>query len=393
MKLLLLNYEFPPMGGGAGNATYNIAAQLVRMGHSVDVLTSRFGDQLSEESVRGIRVHRVSSFRRSIHDCGFIGAASYLFFAFFKLRRLVSENHYDLLHYFFSLPTGLLSLYSHGVRTLPYIVSLRGSDVPGYDPTALRLQSLHTMLKPLTRRIWRNAVFTIALSDGLKRLAHQASPDQPIEIIHNGIDPEIFRPDENGIPGPDGRIRIITVARLIERKGLDVLLEAVSRIRHPDISLRIIGTGQIESKLRELARELKIDGKVEFHGYRNQSDLCKLYNDADLFVLPSMAESFGMVILEAMSCGLPVVATRVGGIPEVVTNGENGLLVQPGDVESLIAGIKTLSTDPVLRDRFSKNNISKVRRCFAWAHIAMKYEEIYEGSLGGNPRWVGGPQR
>jgi hypothetical protein len=104
------------------------------MGYTIHVLTSKLKEQLREEKMDGITVYRVPSFRKGIHDCGMCGAYTYIFFAFFKLTYLLKNNDYDIVHVFFSLPTGLLTLLPGKMHTIPYIVSLRGSDVPGYDP-------------------------------------------------------------------------------------------------------------------------------------------------------------------------------------------------------------------------------------------------------------------
>ncbi len=110
MKILMLNYEFPPMGGGAGNATDNISKNLALAGHDVTVLTSRYGEQPSFEVKNGVKIYRVFTWRNSIHDCGFKGAYTYLFFAAVKLMEMNRTQRFDILHFFFSLPTGLLSL-------------------------------------------------------------------------------------------------------------------------------------------------------------------------------------------------------------------------------------------------------------------------------------------
>ena len=105
MKILMLNYEFPPMGGGAGNATDNISKELVKMGHDVTVLTSRYSKQKKIEVKDGVKVHRVFSLRKGIHDCGFRGAYTYLISASMKLLQLKKKDKYNILHYFFSLTT------------------------------------------------------------------------------------------------------------------------------------------------------------------------------------------------------------------------------------------------------------------------------------------------
>jgi len=133
MNILILNYEFPPMGGGAGKATYNLAAELARLGHQVDVLTSKIKGQPAKEKIDGFTVYRVMSWRKGIHDCGFRGAFTFVLFAILKFMQLTRKNKYDVIHYFFGLPTGFLSLLPGPHKKIPYIISLRGSDVPGYD--------------------------------------------------------------------------------------------------------------------------------------------------------------------------------------------------------------------------------------------------------------------
>src|SRR5688572_19025920 len=112
LRLLIVNYEFPPVGGGASFACLGLARTLVARGNRVDVLTSRLQRQPRFEEIEGIRVHRVRSWRHGYHECGLRGAATFLFFAFLRLRRLIASERYNLVHYFFGLPSGVLSLYT-----------------------------------------------------------------------------------------------------------------------------------------------------------------------------------------------------------------------------------------------------------------------------------------
>src|SRR5690606_19401075 len=126
MRVLLLNYEFPPVGGGAGHATANIASGLVRMGIEAEVLTSRIDGEDDGATVDGVPVHRVRSWRVGVHECGLRGAYTFVLAAALKLRRLRALRHYDIEHYFFSMPTGLLTLLPPIRPPAPYVVSLRG---------------------------------------------------------------------------------------------------------------------------------------------------------------------------------------------------------------------------------------------------------------------------
>ncbi len=375
MRILLLNYEFPPMGGGAGNATSNIARELAAMGHGVDVLTSRLAGQPSEEDLDGYRVYRVSSWRKGIHDCGLRGAFTYVLSALPVLRALAREWRYDVVHYFFSLPTGLLSLAPGAHRKIPYIVSLRGSDVPHYDDFNRGLQLFHALLLPVTRRIWRRSARVVALSEGLRSEALLTLPSQRIDVISNGVETDLFTPGKERRE-KDGPIRMITVSRLIERKGIQHVLEAISRMGEQNIELLIVGTGSYETHLKELCGKLGLDGKVTFHGFCLRSRLPELYRRSDLFILPSMAESFGIVFAEAMACGLPVIGGRTGGVVDLVKE-ENGILVPPGDVAAIRAAVKKLCDSPEMRRAMGRANRERAVDRYGWRRVAEEYGKIY----------------
>lgn len=382
MRVLLLNYEFPPVGGGAGYATANIASCLVDMGIEAEVLTSRINGENDGERVNGVRVHRVPSWRNSIHDCGLRGAYTYVLAAALKRRKLLSDRKYDLEHYFFSLPTGLLTLLPTFERPMPYIVSLRGSDVPGYDPSNRKVERLHALLKPVTRRIWRRARRVVALSEALADIAKETAPDVDIKVIPNGIDTEHFSP--SGQRTPHQEIRLITVARLLERKGIHTILEACARPTILPVKLDIVGTGPYERELRQLAGTLGLSERVRFLGYVPNEDLPKHYRRADIFVLPSSTESFGLVFAEAMSCGLPIAASNVGGIPETVRDGIDGLLCPPNDAEALRQNIERLISSKSTRESISTSQRQRILKHYPWEHIAAEYATVYRSAIDGN---------
>lgn len=381
MRLLLLNYELPPLGGGGGHATYHTSLALAERGHEVDIITARYGGLPRYHTESGVRIYRVISLRRGIHKCGVGGAASYIVCALPRLRTLLRSRSYDLCHYYFSLPTGVLSFYSHAVERVPYVVSLRGSDVPGYDGTKPHVQGLHRLLAGVNRSIWSRAGAVIANSDSLRRQAlSDNTPRNGIGVIPNGIDIDRFSAALAGRP-ERSTVRLLCVCRLVARKAVDVLLEAMALLADEDIMLEIVGTGELEHQLRDQARALRQVGRVQFAGYVSQEDLPAHYRAADIFVLPSLAESFSMALLEAMACGLPVVAARSGGIPEIVTAGENGFLTEPESPEALAAGIRKLVADRALRRSLGENNIRKIRAGYTWAHVAEQYEAVYHRVL------------
>jgi glycosyltransferase involved in cell wall biosynthesis len=367
------------MGGGAGNATDNIAKELAKMGHQVTVLTSGHKNLAKFEINEGVKIYRVFSWRKGIHDCGFRGAYTYLFSAAIKLLELRKRNSFDILHYFFSLPTGLLSMVPWAFQGTPYIVSLRGSDVPYYDVYNRNVHLSNLILKPVNKAIWKKADSVVALSNGLKKTALQSAPDQRIEVIPNGVETALFIPDPNKrLAGK--QFRLITVSRLINRKGIDHTLHALAQLRDKNITYLIVGTGSYESFLKNLCHKLGLDDVVTFYGYCPRQELPKLYNKADAFILPSLAESFGIVFAEAMSCGLPIIGGRTGGVPDLIQE-ENGILVEPGNVESIKNAIIALKNNERLRSRMGMENRKKVVTHYSWEGVAAKYVAYYKKCL------------
>lgn len=183
-----------------------------------------------------------------------------------------------------------------------------------------------------------------------------------LRVVRCGIDVRIFRPP--GPRDPSGPLRVLTVARLTPGKGHALLLEALATLRDDGIhaAVTFVGDGPEREALERLADELRLD--VRFAGAVGQDELVAYYEDAQLFCLPTLAEGLGVVLLEAMACGLPVVSTRVMGVPEVVDEGETGLLASPGRIDSLAAAIELLAVAPELRERMGRAGSRRVREEF-----------------------------
>jgi glycosyltransferase involved in cell wall biosynthesis len=377
--VLLLNYEFPPAGGGAGFATFNVGRELVKLGIQVDILTARIENEANGKIIDGVRVYRVPSFRKSIHDCGLLGAYSFVAFALAKRFELLRNYAYDVEHFFFSLPTGVLTLAPFPTQRPPYLISLRGSDVPGYDPFNQTVEKMHRFLLPITCRIWRKAGAVVALSNDLKLLAMKTAPAINIDVIPNGVETETFYPPQNRrTRSPEEPVKIISVTRLLERKGLHHLMEAIAKPTALNVQLDIVGTGSYEQQLRDKCRALGLKNRIRFKGFVRREALPALYRNADLFVLPSQTESFGLVFAEAMACGLPILATSVGGIPELVRDGVDGYLVKPAHPGELRKLLKFFISHPYAGLKMGEAARLRIEEHYSWRSIATQYLEKYQ---------------
>jgi glycosyltransferase involved in cell wall biosynthesis len=231
---------------------------------------------------------------------------------------------------------------------------------------------------PVTKHIWKNATSIIALSDSLRKKALKTYPGLKINVIPNGIESHIFRPCKSNYNVKN--FKIITVSRLIERKGIQHILKALAELRKEDATIKnifllIVGTGKYEYQLKYLCKQLNLTNIVTFYGFCQRSDLPKLYGQSDIFILPSLAESFGVVFAEAMSCGLPIIGSNVGAIPDLVDD-INGILVEPGNPTSLKEAIKYMINNK--NKWYSMGSASRAKICeqYSWESIAQKYSYI-----------------
>ena len=386
MRILVLNYEYPPLGGGAAVATAALAQGLFERGVAVDVVTAGAGPGTERRTAGrpvgplvegGLTVYRVKSRRTGVHEAGMGDAASYLVAALPVIRRLLRSYRYDAVHIFFSLPTGALLPFLR-LRGTPVVVSLRGSDVPGYDPHNSTLQLAHRLLTPMTRWIWRRADRVVAVCDSLGRLALNTWPDLRYAVVPNGVDLALFHPADPAMPRPSKRIRCLAVARLVERKGLGDLIRALALLERGRFELEIVGGGADQRVLLDLAVQLGVAEEVRFLGPLPRAEVAERYRAADLFTLPSSAEAFGNVFAEALASGLPIVGSDTGGIPDLVEHGSNGLLVRSGDVGALAGAIGYLADDPELRTEMALRNRAKAETTLEWSQVTRRYISIYE---------------
>ena len=372
MRVLIVVPEFPPFGGGAGRAAYHLASEIGDLGVQAEVLTAT-DRRASLAHVPGTTVNRVSIHRRSLHRSGGLAFIEFVFRGAKELRRLSRDCRFDLIHYFFSVPSGLIRfLVRHDA---PYIVSLRGADVPNFAPG--EFVAAHRLLTPFNRSILRNAAAVTALSRSLGEAARAFTSTVNYEVIPNGVDTSKFSPPLRRSGGAQS-VKLLCVSRLVEWKGIHYLVQAIDRMKRADLSLTICGTGPYEAELRRLVNRLNLGSQIALRGAVPHDELPDIYRAADLFVLPSLGDSFGQVFTEAMACGLPIVAADQGGVPEVVIDGRNGLLTRPRDVEDLAAKLGRLIDDVNLRYQIGEHNVIDVRQRFRWRAVAEQYANIYK---------------
>ncbi|OGI16475.1 MAG: hypothetical protein A3J63_01335 [Candidatus Moranbacteria bacterium RIFCSPHIGHO2_02_FULL_40_12b] len=378
MRVLFFNYEYPPLGGGAGNATYYILREFSKIPDlKLDLVTSSVDNQCHLEKIgKNISIHRlpIGKNKRNLHFQSQKDLLIYAWKAYWFARKILKNNKYDLSHSFFTVPCGFISLLLKKQYKIPYIVSLRGADVPGYSE---RFTFAYSVLKPLIKIIWKNASAVVSNSQGLKELALKTDSKQNIDIVYNGIDTEEFSPV--AVRPLRNDFKIICVSRITARKGIKYLIEAVSKLvaNSSDVKLEIIGEGDEKVNLENLVKELQLEKFVTFLGLVDHKKLPELYRQADIFVLPSLNEGMSNTILEAIASGLPIIATDTGGTKELVREGENGYIVQMKNSDDIAEKIKLLINGKNLRENMSQKS-REIAEQMSWKKSAKQYFDFYK---------------
>ena len=378
LRLLMLNYEFPPIGGGGGQAHLSLLHQYAGMGDlAVDVLTSAPEPGFKVETfAENIKIHKVGLHKKHLHFWRKGEVLEWLRRAKAPYRQLLRDNAYDLVHAFFGFPTGWLCYRTAG--RLPYVISLRGSDVPGDNA---RLQLEYKLLGPLVfKPIWRRAAALAACSAGLRARALRFMPTAQIEVIPNGVDLDRFYPaplSPEATPERGTPLKLLTVGRLSVTKRLDLLIEAVDRLWTGGgaVKLTIIGGGALEAELRQLLARKQLRGTVTLAGRRRAKGMPEIYRRHDVFVSASSQEGMSNAMLEAMASGLPIVTTRCEGLDELIA--DNGLVVDEAAPEPLARAIETLLTDRPKREAMAAAARKQAER-FTWPVVAESYLKLYD---------------
>ena len=382
MRILFVTYELPPIGGGGGRAAWQIARRLAGRWHEVRILTSLFGNLPGCETRKGVGIHRIAVRRSRPDACSPRELLSFMRRSIPETRRLARDFAPDVVCAFFAIPGGPAAWRLWRRARVPYVVSLRGSDVP--RPELSKYQRLHLFTRPFIRKICREAAGLIAVSGALRDAALNLLPGADIAVVSNGVDAEFFseKPDATP-PDPADPPVIVYVGRLRPFKGAHHALAALPAIEKTlgrGVRLVVVGEGPEMSRLCALAGELPRESgapTVRFTGWLEPEKVREIYAAASLAVLPSLVEGHPNVLLEAMAMGLPCVASDVPGIREVVADGSGGILVPPEDPAAIARAACDILGD--LSRRKAMGLAARARaESFSWDATAARYETILQ---------------
>jgi glycosyltransferase involved in cell wall biosynthesis len=386
---LILGDIYPWNLGGAEIHVVEVMKRLAERGCEIHAFVGECGEIKRILPSENIIIHQIS-YPKIKNLRGFI----YTVYATREISKYLKHNHFDIIHAKQETPQGTIGVLLSKRFHIPLYVTVQNPLayieervlVTPFKLDKKILGKIQSIQKPVTEFVLSHSNIVAAVSN--YSLSHcKEMGAMNCVLIPNGVDTNIFRFDASR-QRKNGRdsIHIVSTSSLIPRNGLGTLITAFGLLskKLPNATLTIAGKGILEKELKTLAANISVSDKVTFMGSISHDKVPGLLHSADLFVRPSIAEGFGVSFIEAMSCGIPVVACPTGGIVDFVKNGETGILVPPNNPNVLCDAMYNLLSDQHLYSKIQKNSLELVKEKYSWDNIAAKVLASYNLLLKNN---------
>ncbi len=382
-RVCLVTHYFPPHKGGIEQVSFEQSKRLTELGYQIDVLTSKFGGR-NKNPVKGIKIHHYPSLsfaKRFGVPYPIISLEAYkVFTKFIKTCDLVHAHGHV---YMSSYLGGLVAKRFNK----PFIVTQHNTFID-YQSFLNVIEQLNDFI--IGRSVLRYANKIIAVSKETMKYVLKLGADRTkTSVIYNGVDIDTFHPANKAesrrkVGLPQNRKIILSVRRLVYKNGLDTLIDSVPLVaqNHPNVLFVVAGKGPSRKLIEDRITDLKVENNIILVGFVADELLPAYYCAADCFVLPSASgEGLPLVLLEAMSCGLPVVATTVGGTPEIVSYMKNGILIPPRDSEAMAEAVSSVLSNIELGLTLGEEARRSIENRFSWEQNVGQLEEVYNEFL------------
>ncbi|MDH4470078.1 MAG: glycosyltransferase family 4 protein [Verrucomicrobiae bacterium] len=369
-RILVLCYECPPLGGGGGRVAIQVASALVKRGHQVRFVTAGMPHLPDSSLIDGVEVIRVRSRRRREDTCS-------IFEMMLWIMRVVPVTLKEsccwrphVIHVHFAVPTGVVAWIIHQFTRIPYVLTAHLGDVPGGVPQ--QTDHLFKLIKPLTVPIWASAAHVTSVSSFVAKLAQKAYGIMPTVIL-------------NGVNLPSRQVhlsssmtRLLFVGRFSIQKNPLFAIQALSLIRELPWILNMVGEGPLFAAAQDEVRSLSLEDKIHFSGWLASDEIQKIMEQSDVLLIPSLSEGLPMVGVEALAEGLAILGSRIGGLQDIIDEGQNGCFFDLDQGPSGMANaIQSLIEDLSHLDNMKKVSLRKAQD-FQWSRSIDAYEKILE---------------
>lgn len=370
MRILVLIYEFPPIGGGGGMAAWEISRALSRKGHDVHVLTAHFQDLPRQEEIEGVQVVRVPSWRQSAFKAGLKPMLGYIIAGSIAGLRYIKKWRPHIIHVHFAVPTGPVGWLLSKVTGIPYVLTAHLGDVPGGVPE--KTDRWFRWISPFTPPIWKSAAQVVAVSEFTRQMALRRYPVD-IQVIPNAADLNELDPGEIKTHTPP---EIVFAGRFMRQKNPVLIIRTLAELQDLDWRFQMIGDGPMQAQIMAEINRFGLADRIQLPGWVTPRQVIEYFRNADILFMPSLSEGLPVVGVQALAMGLAIVASRVGGFVDLIENDLNGYLVDSENQPGFAASLRSLLADP---DRLQKFKLASRTKAAAFeiSRIASAYEDIF----------------
>ena len=369
MRVLVLIHEFPPIGGGGGAAARDICIGLAKRGHDVKVLTAHFGDLPKRETISGVDVIRLDSWRREAFRARLPEMAAFVLTSLRAGTSLARRFHPDVIHAHFAVPAGASAWTLSRLTRIPYVLTAHLGDVPCGVPE--KTGKWFRFIQPFTQPIWRGAKRVVAVSQFTRGLALQHY-NVPIDVIPNGVDVSSLRPPTLEVHKPP---RLVFAGRFVEQKNPLQIVRVLSRLRHLEWTCSLLGDGVLLEPVRREIESLGLTDRFHLPGWVTPEQVIDEFQRSDILFMPSRSEGLPVVGVQALACGLALVVGRAGGFVDLVDG--NGSLHNPDDTDGLVSSLSSMLSSPSALLSARQKSL-QLAQAFDIERVVDEYEGIFK---------------
>ena len=390
LNVMMLSWEYPPrVIGGISPHVFFLSKSLAKNGVKVHVVTCDFPDAPAHEVIDGVEVYRIDSYKNPSPDF-----ATWVYLMNLNMQKEAAAiaaklpDEIDVFHaHDWLVATAGIGL-KHVFRK-PLLVTMHSTEIGRRDGLHTTTEKMINETEAwLTYEAWR----VVCCSDYMMQHVKWAFglPNDKLVMVPNGVNPHVYDGLEKQdltafrrtFALPEEKI-VLYVGRLVYEKGIHILINAVPKVLEKvNAKFIIVGSGYMKEQLSNIVKSMGLEHKVLFTGFVEEENLLKLQKCADVSVVPSLFEPFGIVALEAMAAKSPIVVSDTGGLSEIVDHDQTGIKAYPNNADSLAWGITKILLDENFRNRVRENAYKKILEKYDWNKIAQQTRHVYEGILG-----------
>lgn len=384
MNILLLNYEYPPLGGGAGIVSQHLAGEFIKKGHHVTILTTWFSGEPEYHAEDKLIIIRLPSKRKYSYQSDPIEMYDWMQKSKKYALHHFRTGQFDICLANFTLPGGEVAKSLKNKFKLPYVILSHGHDIPWFSPNQMFFW--HLMLYPWIKNIMKAAANNILLTEPLKINADKflGKRDAPKnKVIPNGV---LSLHVRKGFDSEDKILKALFVGRLVDQKDPLTVVRGFQKLQENNIPihLKIIGDGILKAETEEFIAKYNLKN-VEVFGKISQSQVMEEYAKAHILIAPSREEAMSLSVLEAVSCGLYVIGTQVSGNKEIITEGVNGSFVEYGNPDDVSDKIIEFYREKFLKNyQYPEYLNASILENYSWDKTAEKYIDLFNAIINEN---------